>query len=304
MPKTYLALVRHGVTDWNYEGRAQGHTNIPLNAEGRRQAEAVAVRLATEPWDHIYSSPLLRARATAQAICRRTGHEPILEARLVERDMGVAEGTIEPERQLRWPGATWNSLPGLETNEHLAQRGLEVFTEIARRHEGQRVICISHGAMINAFLRAIVPPSATPPSLTAQRNTAITGVWYDGLQFEQVGSPEFRHLLIDGVEYTGEKGRLAFEANRVGLPGVHLPPAEAEAFIHNATAVESAWADNLLVGYARAFTDRVLYGYIDVIYTLPGYEHVRSVLISRLEQRNPGIAFRILPTLLEERSGA
>jgi len=304
MSKTYLALVRHGVTDWNLEGRAQGHTNIPLNAEGRRQAEAVAVRLASEPWDVIYSSPLLRARATAQAICRRSGHELLLEEQLVERDMGAAEGTIEPERQLRWPGMTWNSLPGLESNEQLANRALRVFTEIAQRHEGKRVICVSHGALINAFLRAIVPPSAKPPSLTAQRNTAITGVWYDALRFEQAGQPDFRHLLIDGVEYTGEKGRLAHEANRVGLPGVHLPPAEAEAFIHHATAVESAWVDSQLVGYARAFSDRVLFGYVDVIYTSPGYDHVRERLIERLGERFPGINLKVLPTLLGERSGA
>ncbi|MFZ5815641.1 MAG: histidine phosphatase family protein [Bacillota bacterium] len=299
--KTQITLVRHGVTDWNYDGRAQGHSDIPLNAEGRRQAEAVASRLSTELWDAVYSSDLSRSLSTAQAICRRTGHEVIIEPRLRERNIGLAEGTTESERQLRWPGVPWNSLPGLETNEQLARRAVEVLTEIARRHRGQRVIVVSHGGLIAAFLREI---SGGMGHVGIPRNTGITPVIYDGQRFSQSAPQEFRHLLVDGVEYTGEKGRVVFEGNRSGLPGVRLALHEVEPFILNAAAVESAWVEDRLVGYARAFTDKVRYGYIDLIHTLPEFQRVRPMLLLRLEERFPTVRFEILTGRMEERSGA
>lgn len=299
--KTYIALVRHGVTEWNYDTRAQGHSDIPLSDEGRRQAEAVAARLATERWDAVYSSDLTRARSTALAICRRTGHEVVADPRLRERDMGFAEGTTQSERLLRWPGAAWNSLPGQETQGELARRGMDVLTEIAQRHQGQRVIAVSHGGLIVAFLRAVADDNA---HISIPRNTGIATVLFDGERFTPAGPHEFHHLLIDGVEFTGEKSRLAFEASRSGLPGTRLAPNEAEPFIFNATAVESAWVGDRLVGYARAFTDRVCFGCIDSIQTLPEYQRVRPMLIQRLEQRFPGVKFDLLTNTLEERSGA
>lgn len=300
--KTYIALVRHGATDWNYDGRAQGHSDIPLNEEGRRQAEAVAARLAPERWDAIYSSTLIRAQATAQAICRRTGHELITDPRLMERSIGLAEGTTEVERQLRWPGVPWNSLPGLETNEQLAKRGVEALTDLAKRHPGQRLIAVAHGGLIAAFMRDITGGTV---HVGIPRNTGITPILFDGQRFTPAGPQEYRHILIDGVEYSGEKGRLAFEATRSGLPGVRLATNEVEPFLLNATAIESAWVDDRLVGYVRAFTDRVRHGYIDLVYTLPEYQRIRLVLLQRLEQRFPNVSFEVLGAdRLDERSGA
>lgn len=299
--KTYIALVRHGVTDWNYDGRAQGQTDIHLNDEGRRQAEAVAARLSTERWDVVYSSDLARAQSTAQALCRRTGHELILDSRLRERNIGLAEGTVESERQARWPGVPFNSLPGLENNQELGQRGLAVLTEIARKHPGQRVLVVSHGGLIATFLREITD-GCMP--YTISRNTGITPVLYDGQRFEVAGPHEYRHLLIDGVEYTGEKFRLVSEATRSGLPGLHLAPHEWEPFLSNATAVESAWVNGQLVGYVRAFTDRVRTGYVDLLYALPEYQRVEAELIERLERRFPGVRFEVLGSTVQEQSGA
>lgn len=300
--KTYIALVRHGVTDWNYDGRAQGHTDIHLNSEGRRQAEAVAARLATERWDAIYSSDLARAQVTAQAICRQTGHELIVDDRLRERNIGLAEGTVQAERQLRWPGVPFNSLPGLESNQELGQRAMNVLTDIAKRHPGQRIIIVAHGGLIATFL--MEASDGTLP-YTISRNTGITPVLFDGERFAVAGDHEFDHLLIDGVEYSGEKFRLVGEATQQGLPGIHLPPHEVEPFLWNATAVESAWVDGRLVGWARAFTDRVRTGYIDVLYTLPEYhQRVRPALVERLELRFPGVRFQVLTDPIQERSGA
>ena len=68
---TTIGFVRHGVTAWNKEGRAQGSSDIPLDEEGIEMAEHVANRLATESWDVIYTSHLLRAKKTAEIIAEK-----------------------------------------------------------------------------------------------------------------------------------------------------------------------------------------------------------------------------------------
>jgi broad specificity phosphatase PhoE len=61
-------IVRHGETEWNAQGRIQGHTDICLSEKGREQARAVSCRLAEVPFDVAYSSDLSRTRETAQVI--------------------------------------------------------------------------------------------------------------------------------------------------------------------------------------------------------------------------------------------
>ena len=66
---TTIGFIRHGVTAWNKEGRAQGTTDVPLDDEGILMArKTVAKRLEKEHWDVIYTSPLIRAKHTAEII--------------------------------------------------------------------------------------------------------------------------------------------------------------------------------------------------------------------------------------------
>ena len=79
-----MVVVRHGETEWNADGRIQGHQPVPLNARGRKQAVLLGSRLAFEQVETIYSSDLLRTMETAQAIAE-----------------GQGECLIEQERDLR-----------------------------------------------------------------------------------------------------------------------------------------------------------------------------------------------------------
>ena len=93
-----LFIVRHGQTLWNVEGRAQGHTDIPLDEIGIEQARALAAGF--EPnctVKKVYTSDLLRARQTAEIVASRLQAELIVRSELRERCFGECEGLLYPE---------------------------------------------------------------------------------------------------------------------------------------------------------------------------------------------------------------
>ena len=93
-----LLLVRHGETDWNAEGRLQGHTDRPLNDYGRTQARRLAEQLHGDGIAAIYASDLVRARETAEILSERLGLPVLLDADLRERNWGSWEGLTPDER--------------------------------------------------------------------------------------------------------------------------------------------------------------------------------------------------------------
>ena len=97
-----LFLFRHGQTDWNREGRLQGHTDTPLNAAGLAQAEALAKRLLAHRLDAVVSSDLTRALTSARIIAEVSGVPLLTDPGLREVSVGLAEGKLweEPRRDL------------------------------------------------------------------------------------------------------------------------------------------------------------------------------------------------------------
>jgi 2,3-bisphosphoglycerate-dependent phosphoglycerate mutase len=167
--KTTIFLVRHGETEWNVEGRIQGHTDIPLNALGLAQAAATGARLRNERFDAIYSSDLERAYSTAlpAADASRIVREP----RLRERHLGVLQGLDGYEANLD-QAAAWKAFKGrdpeapLEGGERLgefARRAVDFFEEAVARHAGGRVLIVTHGGLLDAAYRHAkgMPLSAT-----------------------------------------------------------------------------------------------------------------------------------------------
>jgi broad specificity phosphatase PhoE len=135
---TTLLLVRHGETDWNAEGRLQGHTDRPLSDYGRRQAQQLAGELEDEELEAIYSSDLARARATAEIVGQRLGLPVVLDPDLREKDWGTWEGLNAVERdRVEFVG---------ETTEAHQERMLRALRRIAERHPGdRRVLVVTHG---------------------------------------------------------------------------------------------------------------------------------------------------------------
>lgn len=161
----HLFLIRHGETDWNNERRIQGHTDTHLNARGLEQAERLAARLASdEKIEILYSSPLSRARFTAEAIARKIGIEPIYDARLIEKHLGEYEGKSLAEIEMHDPevGRLWREskdhfqLPGEETPADLQKRVTEFVAEITPQHHDARVGLVSHGGTINMLVSTMM----------------------------------------------------------------------------------------------------------------------------------------------------
>ena len=134
---TTLLLVRHGETDWNAEGRLQGHTDRPLNDFGRRQAIALAEQLAREPLDAVYASDLARARETAEIVAGRLVLPVVLDESLREKNWGTWEGLTPSERDAV-------EFVGESTAEH-RERMLAALRRIAERHPDGRVLVVTHG---------------------------------------------------------------------------------------------------------------------------------------------------------------
>ena len=135
-----LLLVRHGETDWNAEGRLQGHTDRPLNEHGRRQARALAERLAGDDIAAVYASDLARARETAEILGAKLGLPVVLDAGLRERDWGNWEGLTGSERDRV-------DHVGEPADEH-AERVLAAVRGIAERHPGARIVVVTHGGSL------------------------------------------------------------------------------------------------------------------------------------------------------------
>ncbi|MBE0627152.1 MAG: histidine phosphatase family protein [Burkholderiales bacterium] len=170
-PDTHLIAIRHGETEWNSEGRFQGHLNSVLNAEGMAQAQALGMRLAGERLDLLLSSDLGRALQTASAIAMRTGHEIVVDPRLRERRMGVFQGLTPDEVQRRYPQEYARflshdpdyAIPEGESMRQLFERSVACFSELARLHAGLTLATVTHGGVLAMLYRhAAAMPLAAP----------------------------------------------------------------------------------------------------------------------------------------------
>lgn len=154
-----LYLIRHGQTDWNLAQRFQGQSDIPLNEVGRRQANALADRLSSQPFDAVYSSDLGRAFETANIIAGGS-IEIKTDLRLREMDFGDWEGATYNKIKEEYPDAlaTWeddvykNAPPNGETLEQLVIRAQSVLKDILENRKDKTVLLVAHGGVLQSLI--------------------------------------------------------------------------------------------------------------------------------------------------------
>ena len=159
---TLVYLVRHGMTDWNLAHRLAGRLpGVSLNPQGRREAEALAARLASVPLRQIVSSPLDRAQETAALIARHHNLPVTTDGTFTEREYAVWQGLLASEIRDRFPedartDAEGGAVPGVEPVDAMAARMLAGVERLAAAHAGGAVVVISHADPLRALVARIV----------------------------------------------------------------------------------------------------------------------------------------------------
>jgi 2,3-bisphosphoglycerate-dependent phosphoglycerate mutase len=179
-----LFLFRHGETDWNREGRLQGHTDTPLNATGLAQAQALVERLRPHRLDAVVSSDLTRAWTTGQIVAVGLGIPLLSEPGLREAHIGEAEGLFWPEVKSRFGEALTErwftdddaAFPGGETGLETRSRGLAALRRFVAEQPYRRIGVSTHGAMVRQLMKHALPPGS-PPART--RNTVLYALRYE-----------------------------------------------------------------------------------------------------------------------------
>ena len=181
---TTILLARHGETDWNRDGRWQGHTDRPLNDVGQSQARALGAHLAGMQIDLLYSSDLARARQTAAAAERATGLEAILDADLREVDVGEWAGCTREQARERdpawyqeWVDGAVAGYRGGETYLELHRRSVRAFERILEAGAGRTTVVVCHGGNIRAIVSEVVGLGADQRwRIAAVANCSVTAI--------------------------------------------------------------------------------------------------------------------------------
>ncbi len=167
---TCFNLIRHGKTRWNLERRIQGRTDIALADPGRHQVASWCAVLGKIPLDLIVSSPMIRARQTAEILGQGLGLAVVLDENLREQSFGHWEGrTLRQIRQAS-PGAVehqeglgWDFCPpGGESRHRVLERALVALGAAAQRFDGFDILVVTHNGVIkslayHALGRAFLP---------------------------------------------------------------------------------------------------------------------------------------------------
>ena len=199
-----LMLVRHGRSTWNAEGRIQGQADPPLDEIGWQQAQRIADRLADVELAAVVSSPLQRARTTAEAIAARQDLPVSFDDRLMEYDFGVMsgltwEGVVQnhPEVAARWHEDPW-ILPvaGSEGRALFQARVQAAMEDIIAAYADGQVAVVAHGGTFAAYLTALLGLDIHRRHPFHFGNTSLTLI--------EVGAQRFDiHVLNDTCHLAG-----------------------------------------------------------------------------------------------------
>ena len=207
---TTLVLIRHGLTEWNREGRIQGHRDSPLTDEGIAQARACAARLQSEAFDQVVASDLPRVRHTAELLLAGRSLPIRFDATLRERAYGIGEGltyaemdAIHPEffSRIRTTDPDF-AVEGSESRRQFHLRITTTLRELAAQHDGQRVLVVTHGGVLGVVYR-----------------------WLNHLHISSPHKVEIPNVAYNRVSVSGDDWALEVWADTAHLPTETAEPA-------------------------------------------------------------------------------
>jgi len=175
---TRLILVRHGRTSWNADGRFQGRADIPLDDVGRAQARALAPRVAELGPHAVVSSPLARARETAEALASACGLGVRFDERLVEIDVGTWAGKRMADAQADLPDMADRLAAGIdfrrsatgETAREAGARVASVLRQVAGHDADGTTVIVGHGLALRMGLLDLL-------GWDLPTGVGLTGLW-------------------------------------------------------------------------------------------------------------------------------
>ncbi len=187
---THLYLIRHGATPPNeqrpYILQGDG-IDLGLSVSGQRQAAEVARFLSDFPLDHIYCSPMIRARETATAIAQSHGREIRPVAGLVECCVGVWEGldweTIKgrhpEEARLFHENPAENPYFGGESYSDALRRVGPIFQDLLERHRGETIAVVAHNVVNRVYLASLLGLELKRAKELRQQNACVNLIVHD-----------------------------------------------------------------------------------------------------------------------------
>ena len=159
-PSRSFLCLRHGVTDWNRQGRFQGRTDIPLNDDGISQAHAAALRLQNTRPDHVITSPLVRAVKTAEIVAAVSSTPVAIDDGITECDFGSLEGRSIAEVMKEHGITAMEQLatilpPDGEPWASVSARSLRCIGQWLGRHPQALLLFVCHDAVMQSISEAL-----------------------------------------------------------------------------------------------------------------------------------------------------
>ncbi len=155
-----IYLVRHGETDWNRDGRFRGREDLGLNEKGQKQAEALARFFESRKISAVYSSPLRRARKTAEAIAGRKGLPVVVHHDFIDVDYGKWQGLKLEEIKEKFPLVYQQWLltpekvtfPDGDNVQTVIKRATEALLRLGINHQREEIVVVAHQAINKMIL--------------------------------------------------------------------------------------------------------------------------------------------------------
>jgi broad specificity phosphatase PhoE len=202
-----LFLIRHGQTVWNAEGRAQGHTDVPLDDVGIAQAKLMADALAGNSIRQVISSDLQRSVVTVRALADRVGVEVVLEPMFRESCIGKFEGRLytdfraEVSRLSQLLQVPWH-----EVSVEAGESASEVWARVTRAMESwlprlqSDVAIVAHGGSCSMIASWLIGASVQTSRSIRFGNTGIA-------EFQQVPAGHWIMVRYNDTSHLIEPSR-------------------------------------------------------------------------------------------------